>query len=73
MAEKLEHRIQRQRNFRPRLDIFDEYDDREFRKRYRVDQNGLMYVTDLVFVFVLIWTTRVDCRQQKSKENIPGK
>ncbi|XP_066960858.1 putative nuclease HARBI1 [Macrobrachium rosenbergii] len=48
MADEQEHRIRRPRNFRPRLDIFNVYDDSDFRKRYRVDQNGLMYVTDLI-------------------------
>ncbi|KAK3880410.1 hypothetical protein Pcinc_015093 [Petrolisthes cinctipes] len=51
MAEQQQQRafrIRRPRNFRPRLDIFGEYSDTELKKRYRLDRNGLMYVTNLV-------------------------
>lgn len=48
MAAREQPRQHRPRNFRPRRDIFNEYDDTEFKKRYRVDRAGLLFVTDLV-------------------------
>ena len=42
------YRIRRERNFRPRRDIFNEYSDSELKQRFRLDRNGLMFVTDLV-------------------------
>ncbi|KAK4307202.1 hypothetical protein Pmani_021018 [Petrolisthes manimaculis] len=46
--EQRQYRIRRPRNFRPRLDIFNVYNDSEFRKRYRLDQQGFLYVTELI-------------------------
>lgn len=46
--EQQQYRIRRPRNFRPRLDIFNVYDDREFRRRYILDRNGFLHVTDLI-------------------------
>lgn len=49
MGEQEEvYRIRRERNFRPRRDIFNEYSDSELKKRFRLDRNGLVYVTNLV-------------------------
>ncbi|XP_050706066.1 putative nuclease HARBI1 [Eriocheir sinensis] len=48
MAAREQQRQHRPRNFRPRRDIFNEYDDTEFKKRYRVDRAGLLFITDLV-------------------------
>ena len=41
MADQQQHRLRRPRNF-------DQYDDSEFKKRYRDDRAGLVFVTDLV-------------------------
>ena len=38
----------RQRIYCHRLGFFNEYDDRDMRKRIRVDHEGLMYVIDLI-------------------------
>ena len=48
MADQQQHRLRRPRNFAQRRDIFDQYDDSEFKKRYRDDRAGLVFVTDLV-------------------------
>ena len=37
--------LRRPRNFAQRRDIFDQYDDVDFKKRYRVNRVGLVLVT----------------------------
>ncbi|XP_045111044.1 putative nuclease HARBI1 [Portunus trituberculatus] len=48
MAEQHQHRLRQRRNFQPRRDIFDQYDNAEFKRRFRVDRAGIVFVTDLV-------------------------
>ena len=40
--------IRRQKAYRTRKDILNLYDDAELTKRYRLDREGIMLVTDMV-------------------------
>ena len=47
MDQVQQHR-RRQRNFRERRDIFNEFSDSELIKRYRLDRAGIIAVTNLI-------------------------
>lgn len=48
IADQHENRARSVRNFRPRKNVLDELDDSEPITRYRLDKEGIMFVTDIL-------------------------
>ncbi|MPC81649.1 hypothetical protein E2C01_076277 [Portunus trituberculatus] len=48
MVEKQHPVVQQRRNFAARKDPLEMYDDRELITRYRLDRDGILFVTDLI-------------------------
>ena len=56
----MENREKQRRIYRRRRDVFDEYSDGEFIKRFRLDRAGIISVTDLV-------RDKLEARSQRNK------
>ena len=48
MAAEGQLRLRQRRNYRARRDVLHEYSDSELIKRFRLDREGILFVTNLV-------------------------
>ena len=48
MATEGQLRLRQHRNYRARRDVLREYSDSELIKRFRLDREGILFVTNLV-------------------------
>ena len=58
MAEQQQPVIHQRRHFAARKDPLEMYDDRELIRRYRLDRDGILFVTDVIRDYITSPTSR---------------